>query len=211
VALVNRVERIAVIGAAIVACAGLLPWSRPVAAAAPDVSRRLIVRVYDAAAVPSDDLAEATAAAHHILASAGVPAEWIQCGPHANSCSEPLGPTAVAVRLVALATPDDYRGPLPMGDALIDAGTRTGSLATIYTDRIAWLARAGESDARVLMGRAMAHEIGHLLLGTHGHATHGLMRARWSEAELRRSVPADWLFSPTDAQRIREAFAGRAY
>ena len=96
-----------------------------------------------------------------------------------------------------------------MGDALVDTGARGGSLATIYTTRVAWLAEAGQSDPHVLMGRAIAHEIGHLLLGTNGHADRGLMRARWSAGEVRRRVAPDWLFTSVDAHQMRQAVASR--
>lgn len=36
----------------------------------------------------------------------------------------------------------------------------------------------GEHRLGLVLGRAVAHEIGHFLLGTGGHARHGLMRAR---------------------------------
>jgi hypothetical protein len=36
----------------------------------------------------------------------------------------------------------------------------------------------------VVLGRALAHEIGHYLLGTHTHATHGLMRPLFDALEF---------------------------
>ena len=41
----------------------------------------------------------------------------------------------------------------------------------------------------------IAHEIGHLLLGTTRHARYGVMRALWLTTELRRDQPLDWMFS----------------
>jgi hypothetical protein len=51
----------------------------------------------------------------------------------------------------------------------------------------------------------MAHEIGHLLLGTLDHAPQGLMRGHWSKD----GHGADWFFSVTQAERIRAALASR--
>ena len=43
-----------------------------------------------------------------------------------------------------------------------------------------------------LLGRAMAHEIGHLILGTTQHDSRGLMRGRWTVIELQNNRPWDW-------------------
>ena len=65
-------------------------------------------------------------------------------------------------------------------------------------------ARTSRTRADVLLGRALAHEIGHLLLGTTPHASTGLMRALWSTATLKRDNADDWLFTPADAQSTRD-------
>jgi hypothetical protein len=54
-----------------------------------------------------------------------------------------------------------------------------------------------------LLGRAIAHEIGHLLLGTASHACAGLMRARWLTGELQRDWPLDWVLSVPEGARMR--------
>jgi hypothetical protein len=81
-----------------------------------------------------------------------------------------------------------------LGCAVIDLRTGAGTLATIYGDRVSLVAaRTGVVEA-TLLGRAIAHEIGHLLLGTPQHAASGLMRAQWSDRELRNNLAADWTF-----------------
>ena len=60
-----------------------------------------------------------------------------------------------------------------------------------------------------LLGRAIAHEIGHLLLGSRTSAR-GLMRALWSQDELRGLKPAHWQFSPARPRRCaRDCATGR--
>ena len=66
----------------------------------------------------------------------------------------------------AIAGAAARRGTLPLGDAMLDRHTGTGVLATIYVDRVEWLARQAGADSRALLGRAIAHELGHLLLAT---------------------------------------------
>jgi hypothetical protein len=76
-------------------------------------------------------------------------------------------------------------------------------LATIYIDRVEWLAHEAGGDSRALLGRAIAHELGHLLLASTSHGPIGLMRALWSQDEVRRGLVRDWTFAPTDLQAIR--------
>jgi hypothetical protein len=55
----------------------------------------------------------------------------------------------------------------------------------------------------------LAHEIGHLLLGTSHHAEHGLMRPNWTDQELRRAIGLEWHFSISEARRMRAAIITR--
>ena len=80
-----------------------------------------------------------------------------------------------------------------------------GLVATVYVDRVNAVAYVGGVDSAILLARAIAHEIGHLLMGTTQHASNGLMRAVWSQAELRRQMAADWQFSKAEAQAMRRA------
>ncbi|PYV32761.1 MAG: hypothetical protein DMG22_12175 [Acidobacteria bacterium] len=56
-------------------------------------------------------------------------------------------------------------------------GTCTTS---IFHDRVISMAEGANATLAVLLGRAMAHEIGHLLLGANSHSRTGIMRASWS-------------------------------
>jgi hypothetical protein len=71
------------------------------------------------------------------------------------------------------------------------------------------MARSAGLDAGTLLGRVMAHEIGHLLLGTANHRPTGLMRAEWSTALLQRRIANDWRFSTLDAASAREGVLKR--
>ena len=98
---------------------------------------------------------------------------------------------------------------MTLGDSLIDTRLRAGSLATIYVNRVATLAGRCGVDVQTLLARAVAHEIGHLLLGTSAHASSGLMRAAWSQASLRRGRAEDWTFTVRDAHSMRETVRTR--
>jgi hypothetical protein len=76
---------------------------------------------------------------------------------------------------------------------------------TVDVFPIRTIAGKASMDMTTLLGRAIAHEMGHLLLGSSRHTTSGLMRAFWSHEELRGLKPAHWGFSRREADRIRRA------
>ena len=79
-----------------------------------------------------------------------------------------------------------------------------GRYAAVLMDPIEELTREQQllSEAQVL-GHAVAHEIGHLLMSTNSHAPRGLMRAGWRTNELRDMAERRLLFSHEEAERMR--------
>ena len=184
-----------------------------------DIERASVqVRLYDSAIVPAADQTVALRAAAGVLAAAGLDITWLVCGRSDSAgnpaaCTKPLTRDELAVRLVRLPGSPSARGELSMGYSLIDTGLAGGSLATVYVDRVAWLsAQAGPHaaiDCDTVLGYAIAHEIGHLLLGTNVHGAAGLMRAVWSRAQLQRNNPADWLFTTAEGLAMSTALRQR--
>jgi hypothetical protein len=178
----------------------------------------LIVRLYDNGSMSAADRALTIATAGDILLASSVPTSWPDCAPSPKPkqtaggfvCDRPMSDGEVAVRLVRDTAPHaGFQGDLPLGYSLIDAPRRRGALATIYLDRVEWIAADAGVDARIVLGRAIAHEIGHMLLGTTAHSSGGLMRAIWSRQTLEQGNAADWLFTPPDAAALRRAFGRR--
>ena len=68
---------------------------------------------------------------------------------------------------------------------------------------------ASQADASpsLVLGRAIAHELGHLLIGTPRHSSRGLMRALWSQEELRGDRAADWRFSADESALMKRTLA----
>jgi hypothetical protein len=168
----------------------------------------MVVRIYDAAGTPSEFQQSALLVAAEILERAGVSVRWIRCNPNAFSaaCRKPLGAYELAVRLVKLV--ERPTAPtLPLGEANVDVVKRTGSLATVYANRVRWFADASDVDFSTVLARAIAHEIGHLVIGTTLHPTTGLMRAVWAPKEV---AGEHWVFAEADAQALRLACRLRA-
>ena len=185
----------------------------PSTAAAIDPDTRVVIRTYESTTLPADR-GSTLAAATMILEAAGLDVQWVACDAsfgqrEDDPCVAPLTANELAVRFVRLPFSGGHTDYVALGYSLVDTRRRTGSLATIYVDQVAALADTWHLDVRTLLGRAIAHEVGHLLLGTANHARVGLMRAIWSQDALRREHPGDWVFTPRDAQAMRDAVRTR--
>jgi hypothetical protein len=161
----------------------------------------LVVRIYDAYGVPADHLASAQAAAEGIMKAAGVAVIWPQC-----PCLSPVRREELVVRVTG-ASPASTPGSL--GFSFVDIGQKAGTLATVFADRVHSLAAIAGVDEGELLGRVIAHELSHLLIGTRDHGQ-GLMRGEWRASELVLQRPSDWLLSRAEGYRIRQALRRRA-
>lgn len=191
--------------AAIVA-AVLLTSARLPASAVIDDS--LLVRIYDNAGILVSELSSALRTTHDILRRAELAVDWVQCrarrdGPVAPVCDQPLSSGDVVVRLIE-GSDRESGGRRALGYSLFDASGVSG-FATIYVDRVDWLARRAQYPRAPLLGRAIAHEIGHLLLRSNAHTETGIMREVWTAEQVVRNRREDWTFSPDQNGDIRNA------
>jgi hypothetical protein len=168
----------------------------------------LLVRIYDNAGVLASELTAALRTTHDILRRADLAVDWVQCrarrdGPVPAVCDQPLSSGDVVVRLIegSDAESGERRA---MGYSLFDANGVSG-FATVYVDRVDWLARRAQYPRGPLLGRAIAHEIGHLLLRTNAHTQTGLMREVWTAEQVVRNRREDWTFSPDQNGDLRNA------
>jgi hypothetical protein len=81
-------------------------------------------------------------------------------------------------------------------------------VANVYADRVPKMAYGQE--VGVILGRIMAHELGHLLLGKNEHSRAGVMRAEWLSDDRQSRTPALMLFLPGEAKRIRAQVLARS-
>ena len=182
------------------ALAGTLPVHALVAIPLAD---QVVVRTYNEVGAAARDVATARETAQAILRGTAIDLLWRECGP----CDEVLGPSELIVRIMA-APAQAEEGSL--GYSLVDLQQRSGSLATIFADRVESLAAAASFDPGVLLGRTIAHELAHLLMGTTNHSAHGLMRAHWDRRELERDFQRDWRLSRDEGKRMRRGLVARA-
>jgi len=153
---------------------------------------------------------EATA----ILNNAGLEVGWVDCPLSAEdsafypACRNPMSGADFTIRI--LGAEDAPRVALhrdALGQALECQGDYTGCSAYIFYRDVQELARDGDASEYQLLGHALAHEIGHLLLGAHSHASEGIMRAEWRQQELYTIARAHLFFTDEQSKRMRAQVA----
>jgi hypothetical protein len=179
---------------------------------------RVDIRLYDAGGGTLEMRSAAIRTAAAILDEAGVVATWHDCTTDGRrpACRNSRRTGNLIVRILpaftvgasnrgtALASRTNDADPdVRLGVAIVDPKTRAGELATLFHEQVLAVAQRAGIDSSELLGRALAHEIGHLLLGAPGHSSTGLMRAVWTDAELTGNRRDDWRFAPSDRRRLR--------
>lgn len=165
----------------------------------------IAIRVYDCENMRKADLFEAKRVTDDILRSAGMRPTWLVCTRDdgrvsSERCVDHFGASEVAVRIIR--SPQTRRVKLALGFAHLDPETRVGKLASVYADRIAATATRLSLKASMLLGRVVAHEIGHLI-GLSRHSSSGLMREHWSDDVLQHGEGHDFLFKTDHGHPLR--------
>ena len=167
-----------------------------------DPSLTITILVYNQAQAPPAIVIGAEREAARILSQAGVRTGWFDCsaghsdaGPQ-DICQKGWGPMNIGLRVVAKRTGrlQDTR----FGFAIIPG------LASVYYDYQAHFVSDDVGLGQpLILGCAIAHEIGHLLLGPNSHSSQGVMQAEWGKRQIRQALMRDLLFSPEESRRIR--------
>jgi hypothetical protein len=164
----------------------------------------MVVRVYNIAGLPRGDIVTAQGVAEKVFRRAGIQLRWRGCsamslGPADDLCTEPLQPREVIGRL---ATGGNHLSARVLGQAIVIDG-QVSTMLTIFADRITVAATRLNMDRAPLLGRTLAHELGHLLLGTNSHAAYGLMMGMWPDAVMRNDTGTHWNFTNRQAQQMK--------
>jgi len=177
----------------------------------------ITLRVYDYVRMNRPALLAAEGEAAAILAQAGLEARWVDCSTseaeldHYPDCRSAWKANDFVLRLLpnSMVEPrakwQEALGFTPECDAV---GTCTTS---IFHDRVICMAEGANATLAVLLGRAMAHEIGHLLLGANSHSRTGIMRASWSGRDLSLDGRPYLLFTPEQSRQMKTRLAERAH
>ena len=153
------------------------------------------VRLYDYADAPRGILGAAIAIAENVFRPAGIAIEWIDCTPALKgvaapaSCRDLSRPTSLMIQI--LPRKMSAKAPVSrrvLGYAVVANRGQYASRASVFYDRIKDHCEAYALEADALLGMALAHEIGHLMLGKGSHSETGLMRCPWTNQDIKEAA-----------------------
>jgi hypothetical protein len=176
------------------------------------VSPEVSISVHDYADVPTPLLAAAEDQAREIFRRAGLETVWLNCSPKLEKV-EPRScyfsdTTHLTLKIRPRATNAAVRDRIDVLGTAYPDDKGTGFFAYVFYDRIQELAqRRGLGHA--LLADVMAHEIGHLLLGSTAHSTSGIMCAHWNYEELRNVAEGAMSFIPAQSRIMQDRMRAR--
>ena len=191
--------------------------TRALAKNPPDTEKSTItLRVYDYAHVNRPALLAAEGEATRIFADAGVNARWLDCPTsHAEwdnfpNCHSAARVNDYAVRVLPKAMVALQKKSQDQLGFAVDCEGVPHCPASIFYDRVRSLAGGASAPVEILLGRVMAHEIGHLLLGENSHSRTGIMRGSWTDRELSMEARHEMLFAAEQSRWMRTHLAEQA-
>jgi len=164
---------------------------------------QVTINVYNDAQVAAQVLTQAVQEATRIFRKIGVDTVWIECrsseaGPKPEW--EPAaGATHLSLRIVAWSS--------KLGDAVFGTAFLSpeggGTYCDVFYHSVEKLHRDWHVGLSRVLGHTMAHEVGHLLLGTNAHSHLGIMRPNWQGQELQRVGMGTLLFTPEQGRSMQ--------
>jgi hypothetical protein len=171
---------------------------------------RLAVRVaiHDSAIVPIDVLETARNRAGAAFERAGVDVEWGAPGSGTNLCrSNDAAPFCIQVLLRPRDSQSAPGSRRIMGMAL--AADERRAVLSLYFDAVTDVARRYGSPRGEVLGLALAHEMGHVLLPPPSHSATGIMQPSWEGDDIRHVLAGDVTFTEAQILAIRARLAVR--
>ena len=165
------------------------------------------IQVTDRAKLSPRELATAEAQAAAAYRMSGLEIVWSSRAWEPvddNPASEPVDVHVVIIPRDAVQKKCRAQGlsDSVMGVAISSATEARGRIAYIFYDRIERIAVSHQTPIARGLGHIMAHEVGHLLIGSDSHSEQGLMKPNWNPWESRAQT-----FTEREAQQIRRRFS----
>lgn len=182
---------------------------RAAGAELPEFKPALTIQVYNYRHVPTRLLVLAEREAGEVLEKAGLQVTWQDCPAPTSAISiESCGndDRSDRVTLVVVAGPKQNL----MLDT-ISGVALPPSLVGVFYDYLPHLPKFNDSPENnaVVMGCVMAHEIGHLLLGSRGHSISGIMQGAWGVEQLSRALMGQLVFLKEESEMMKVAAQAR--
>jgi hypothetical protein len=169
----------------------------------------LQVEVYDYADMTPASVYKVLDLTQDILAGAGLSNRVILCRPNpVVSCGSQSGGTRLLVIRVARGGPKTGDSVLRPPLGLSIAGPEGGTYASVFFSRVKDAAAEANVPRDIVLAYAIAHEVGHLLLGADAHTPQGLMKATWGLAEYEAMYQRRLHFNEEQSHQLASRYGG---
>jgi hypothetical protein len=158
-------------------------------------SATISVTVFNRAGIAAALVAQGEKQGGGALRRAGIDVVWVNCAKGTQECSQRPNPTSLV--LTILKHGDKMASEDGLGLA-VQNETGIGTYSYVFEDKLNEIAGTTHIHASLLLGDAIAHEIGHLLKGSHSHSAAGIMSGRWSTRELEAAARGALWFTKED-------------
>lgn len=195
----------------------LVAWasagSVPGIAAGPHTAKdRLVINVgiYNYARVDRLELTEGESQTAELFARAGVRIVWTDFSPDPGT--DRVQPEASEVDFflrilpASMAARCNYKTGA-LGESVVPPGIEgplPGGYSNVFYERVKHLSTLWDMFPGEVLGDAMAHELGHLLLGPE-HSSEGIMKGYWTSQDLGLAKVGKLQFSPGEMAQLQRA------
>ena len=203
----------------LVLASGLMGLGHAAEADSLKTSPVITIHVHNYAGVPTKTMAEAEEVSTEIFRKAGVEARWADLVPTTeNDQQNSVGHAARTLADIHLSIfPSEMsdRDGAPNNVMGVAPGNGPDRRIVYIFERNVearfWRLMRSQGSARLyrqaskaqILGHAIAHEIGHLLLNQQVHSAHGIMRGEWGFADFRDMTEGTFLFTPQQAEVLQ--------
>lgn len=185
-------------------------WGEGKGAGNQNPALQITVQVHDYSRVPPTMLEQAERQVAGIFREAGVQIIWVANAAAGEpslyqdelQSADRLADVALGIFTSAMARKLAFPGE-KLGFALPCAPDESACIADVFYQRVEGLAARSRVPLPRVLACAVAHELGHLLLGANSHSDRGIMRAGWSPADFEAKAAASLLFTASEADLIR--------
>jgi hypothetical protein len=165
------------------------------------------ISVHNYADVPTTMLSTAEDQAREIYRRAGLETVWVNCSPKLEKVEPASCYFSDTTHLTLKISPHAFNAQVRdradvLGTAYPD-DKGVGYFAYVFYDRVQELAER-QRLGQALLADVMAHEIGHLLLGSNSHSLSGIMSAHWNYDQLRNISEGAMWFIPAQSRMMRD-------
>jgi hypothetical protein len=154
------------------------------------------VSIFDYSGLPESERSAILETAGRLLTSAGLDYALFDCG--LSQCEGTRGTSEIVVRLRVKGT-----GGKSGTVGRVTAMGELGGLIDLARDEAEALATP-ETGVGMVLGHILAHEIGHILLGSERHSAAGVMKPKWGPRDAREITMKGYSFLPEEGSRMRE-------